>query len=176
VARPREWSPPHTAPNSIDADTRDAASRCNRGSREREIDLLPVSSGSGPIGFEQADGNQCMEERRGLSSIGSRRPRDLFRRKRPNLQRGKEVQLHTREHGEGGVDRVCQGFDRLRDDPRWVLMSLLAGASVTETQDSTVQRTPNCRPMSAWGPKADLKPRRFDVRSSPTADFHQGYG
>jgi hypothetical protein len=58
-----------------------------------------------------------MKERRGLSSIGSRRSGDLVRSKRPILQRGEEVQFHTREHGEGGIDRVCQVFDCLRVGP-----------------------------------------------------------
>ena len=50
--------------------------------------------------------------------IGSRRSGDLVRSKWPILQRGEEVQLHTREHGEGGIDRICQRFDCLRVGPR----------------------------------------------------------
>jgi hypothetical protein len=59
-----------------------------------------------------------MKEMRGLGSIRSRRARDVFCSGRSLLQWGKEVQLHAREHGEGGIDRVCQVFDRLGSGPR----------------------------------------------------------
>ena len=70
------------------------------------------------IGFKQSDRNQRMKERRGLSAVGSSRSRNLFGSERSIFQRGEEIKLHTREHGEGGIDRVCQGFDCLRDGPQ----------------------------------------------------------